>query len=211
MQTLSETILERGARFLQTPEILSRMDEQTQSDIRTGKKEFFLADFFIRKRISGFAGTIDLIKEIDNKQTGINNIDKALLPNGTYMALCVVGLAYGLDPAATTPDIPAGVRYSSSEYLNTFPTKIINSEFNLLNGDKPVLKARTKKFFANAYAEYGGEANDENGVILPQPKLIDYRKKVKAQLEFAEDNTVVPGGAHYLEVRLIGVYVGDRI
>lgn len=211
MQTLSETILERGARFLQTPEILARMDEQTQADIRNGRKEFFLADFFIRKRIPGFAGTIDLIKEVDNRQVGINNLDKALLPTGTYMALCIAGLSYGLDPASTNPDIPAGIRYSSSEYLNTIPTKIINSEFNLLNGDKPVLKVRTKKFFANAYAEFAGEANEENGVVLPQPKLLDYRKKVKAQLEFAEDNTAVPAGAHYLEVRLVGVFVGDRI
>lgn len=211
MQTLSETILERGARFLQTPEITARMDDQTQADIKAGKKEFFLADFYIRKKIQGFAGTIDLIKEIDNRLVGVNNLDKGVLPTGTYMALCAVGISYALDPANTVPEIPSGVRYSSAEYLNTLPTKIVNSEFNLLNGDKPVLKVRTKKFFSNGYAEFGGEANEENGVILPQPKLLDYRKKVKAQLEFAEDTTVVPAGTHYLEVRLMGVYVGDRI
>ncbi len=211
MQTLSEIILERGAKFLQTPEILARMDEQTQADIKAGKKEFFLSDFFIRKRISGFAGTIDLIKEIDNRQVGINNLDKGLLPNGIYMALCQVGLGYAYDPIATTPDIPAGLRYAGAEIFASFPTKIINSEFNILNGDKPLLKTRTKKFFINGSSEYGSEANDENGVLLPQPKLLDYRKKVKAQLEFAEDNTPITPGAHYLEVRLIGVHVGDRI
>lgn len=211
MQSLSEIILERGAKFLQTPEILSRMDEQTQADIKAGKKEFFLSDFFIRKRIPGFAGTIDLIKEIDNRQVGINNLDKGLLPNGTYMALCAVGLSYAIDPTAATPDIPAGIRYASAEYFTSLPTKIVNSEFNLLNGDKPILKVRTKKFFANHNTEYAGEANDENSVSLPQPKLLDYRKKVKAQLEFAEDNTVVPAGAHYIEIRLTGVHVGDRI
>jgi hypothetical protein len=211
MQTLTETIYERGARFLQTPEILARMDDQTRSDMNAGKKEFFLADFYIRKKLSGFAGTIDLIKEIDNKQVGVNNMDKGVLPTGTYMALCVVGASYALDSAAVTPDIPAGLRYSSAEYLNTIPTKIINSEFTLLNGDKPVMKVRTKKFFANAYAEFGGEANEENGVVLPQPKLLDYRKKIKLQLEFAEDATAIPSGNHYLEIRLAGVYVGDRI
>lgn len=211
MQTLSEIILERGAKFLQTPEILARMDDQTQADIKAGKKEFFLSDFFIRKRIPGFAGTIDLIKEIDNRQVGINNLDKGLLPNGTFMALCLVGVSYAIDPAAVTPDIPAGLRYASAEYFATIPTKIINSEFNLLNGDKPLLKVRTKKFFANGKEEYATEANDENGVILPQPKLLDYRKKIKAQLEFAEDTTAVPAGAHYIEIRLTGVHVGDRI
>lgn len=211
MQVLSETILERGARFLQTPEILARMDSQTQSDIREGKKEFFLADFFIRKKISGFAGTIDILREQDDRKVGVNSLDKAALPSGVYMALLNVGISYALDTVAPTTDIPAGVRYSSAEYLNTIPTKLINSEFNVLNGDKPVLKVRTKKFFANAYAEFGGEANDENGVSLPQPKLIDYRKKVKLQFEFAEDATAIPSGAHYVEIRLVGVYVGDRI
>lgn len=211
MQTLTETILERGARFLQTPEILARMDAQTQADIRDGKKEFFLADFYIRKKIPGFAGTIDILREQDDRKVGMNNLDKGVLPSGTYMALCCAGISYALDAANTVPEIPAGVRYSSSEYLNTIPTKLVNSEFNILNGDKPVLKSRTKRFFANAYAEFGGEANDENGVMLPQPKLMDYRKKVKLQFEFADDATAVPAGSHYVEIRLIGVYVGDRI
>lgn len=210
MQNLSKTILERGAVFLQSPEILARIDDQTKADIQAGKKEFFIGDFYIRKKLNGFAGTIDVIKPTDDKKVGINNLDKGLLPQGTYMALLSIGVSYGFD-AVPGNDIPAGVRYSSAEYLNTVPTKIINSEFNLLNGDKPLAKLRTKKFFANAYAELASEANEENGVNLPQPKLVDYRKAIKAQFEFADDVTAVPSGAHYVEIRLSGVYVGDRI
>ena len=38
------------------------LDAQTQADIKSGKKEFHLADFYIRKKLSGGSGIIDLIK-----------------------------------------------------------------------------------------------------------------------------------------------------
>lgn len=209
MQTHNPHILERGAAFLQSPEILARMDAQTQADIKAGKKEFYLADFYARKKLPGFAGIIDIIKETDNLKCGVTSLDKGKLPDNAIMALCSVGISYGYEAAIT--DKPSEQRYASSEYLNTIPTKVLNSEFKLLNGDKKLLAARTKKFFANAYADFGSEANDENAVILPQPKLILSDKRIKAQFEFAEDGLAAPANAHYIELRLTGVVVADRI
>lgn len=209
MQNLNTNILERGAAFLQSPEIMARFDAQTQSDIKAGKKEFYLADFYVRKKLPGFAGIIDIIKPTDTLLCGVTSLDKGKLPDGAIMALCAVGLSYGYEAAAT--DKPSEQRFASSEYLNTIPTKILNSEFKLLNGDKKLLSVRTKKFFANAYADFGSEANDENSIVLPQPKLIAGDKMIKAQFEFATDTLVAPINAHYIELRLTGVVVSDRV
>src|ERR1035437_289126 len=95
MQTLNKEILERGAKFLQSEEILARLDEQTRQDIKVGKKEFYLADFYVRKKLAGFAGIIDMIKPTDVMLCGVTSLDKGKLPDNAIMALCAVGIAYG--------------------------------------------------------------------------------------------------------------------
>ena len=214
MQNITEHILERGAKFLASEAAKKRMDAETVSAINDGTKEFFMADFYIRKKLAGFSGIVDLIKSTDQKDVAVTNLDKGFIPKGVYMALCAVGLAYAYDAQTGNGAIntPGAFRYSSSEYLATIPTKLINSEFHLLNGNKVLAKGiRAKKFFANAYAEYGVEANDENVVILPQPKFVSHDKPLVAQFEFsATDNIAAPSNSHYVEIRLIGVYVADR-
>ena len=213
MEKGQHEILERGSKFLKEPEIVAQYDNETKAGMAAGSKEFALADFYIRKKLTAFGGIQDLIKDIDTKAPGINNIDKGNLPQGTFMALLSVGLGYALDVATgyATNNVAAGIRYASSEYLNTLPTGLVNSEFTLLSGNKPVLKCRTKKFFANAYADYAAEANHENAVHLPTPKLMDYRKKIKMQLEFPDGAAAISGGAGYVEVRLQGVMLIDRV
>lgn len=214
MQTLSEHITERGAKFLTSEAILKKLPQDVQTAMTEGTKEIVMADFYIRKKIAGFSGIVDLIKMTDQKDVGVTNLDKAYIPKGTFFALCAVGMAYAYDAQSGNAAIntPGAFRYSNSEYFTTIPTKLINSEFHLLNGNKVLFRGvRTKKFFANAYAEYGIEANDENIVILPQPKLIDHEKQVVAQLEFASSDTLTaPSNSHYIEIRLVGVYIIDR-
>jgi hypothetical protein len=208
MQDLKQNILERGAKLFSEPAILAMLDEQTRKDIAEGKKEFALADYYIRKKIAGFGGVVDLMKDKEVTAVGVTNFNLGKLPVGTYIAVCAVGLGYGYEGAATNK--PSEQRYSSAEYLNTIPTKILNSEFALKNGDRTLLRARTKKFFANAYAEFGGEANDENAVLLPTPKLMQHDKLVAANFEFANDGLAAPINAHYIEMRISGVMIVDR-
>lgn len=208
MQTIEKNILERGAAFLQQEAIIARMDAQTQSDMQAGKKEFYLADFYMRKKLPASSGIIELTLPEDLLKVGVTNLNNAKLPHGTYMALTAVGMGYGFNSNGNTE--VSLIRYASSEYLSTIPVKIMNSEFSLQNGDKGILRCRTKKFFANAYADFSSEANDENAVLLPTPKLIAFDKTMKAQLNFAADAGNLPAGGHYIELRLQGVYVGDR-
>ena len=213
-QNLTDKIVERGAAFLSSEKIKARMNSETRTAIDEGTKEFYIADFYIRKKLPGFSGIVDVIKSVDQKDVGVTNLDKGFIPKGVYLALCAVGIAYAYDGQSGNAGIntPGAFRYSSSEYLSTIPTKLINSEFHLLNGNKVLMKSvRTKKFFANAYAEYGVEANDENVVLLTQPKFVDHEKQLYAQFEFSStDNLSAPANSHYVEIRLLGVYVADR-
>jgi len=208
MQQSKNAILEAGAKFLSSDDVLARLPKQIQEDIRSGKKEFAYAEFYMRKLLSGQSGIVQVIKETDDKTAGVTNMDKGKLPEDVYMAVVGVGIAYAY--SATLTNVRA-VRYSNSEYLNTITTQFINSDFRLKNGDRTIIEARTKKFLANAYSEYGGEANEENAVILPQPKLIDPKKIVNAEFEFPDTGLTAPTNNHFVEIVMYGVKVVDRV
>jgi len=207
-QQTKNAMLEAGAKFLSSKEILEKLPAQIQADIAAGKKEFALAEYYIRKKFSSLGGIQQMIKETDDKVAGVNNLDKGKLPEDTYLAIVGIGLAYGYHASSTEVTAP---RYSNSEYLNVIPTKIVNSEFRLRSGDRTIVDVRAKKFFANAYSEYGTEANEENAVILPQPKLADPKKKLQAEFEFAADAVATPANNHFIEIVVFGVKIVDRV
>ena len=202
------------------------LDAQTQADIKSGKKEFQLADFYIRKKLSGGSGIIDLIKETDSLSPSVTNIDKAKLYAGQHLLLMAVGLAYGFSAAAVTVDT---IDYSSNIYkindveadagagvvagvgvpVRYIPTSIVNSEFEITAGGNRIYKSRTKKFFSEAISGYGIEANDENCVLLQAPKIIAAEKLIKMQMEFGANSPALVNN-HFIEVRLIGIYTADR-
>lgn len=207
MQQLKSQVLDRGAAFLNLPQIQARMDRQTIMDIKSGKKEYYMGDFYIRKKISG-DGIVDILKETDSLQAGVTNIDKAKLYPGTFLALTAVGISYGFHASNTAAD---SIDYSTAiAGANPIPTRLVNSEFTAKVGGSTLLKARTKKFFTRGSVEYGVEANDENALLLPVPKLIEGDKKIELSLEFPQNGAAFATGNHFVEIRLQGVYIGDR-
>lgn len=209
MQNLKSQILDRGAAFLNLPAIQKRLDEQTKRDIASGKKEYYLADFYIRKKITG-DGIVDIMKETDSLQAGVTNIDKAKLYSGTFLALTGLGLSYGFTAAGGSTNADA-VDYSNAiAGATTIPTRLVNSEFTCKVGGSLVLKSRTKRFLARAATEYSIEANDENTLLLPVPKLIEGDKKIELSIEFPQNGAAFAAGNHFVEIRMQGVYIGDR-
>jgi len=207
MQSQNEKLLERGAAFLQDPKIMNRLSEQTRKDIQEGKKEFFLSDFYVRKKLDGFAGEIELIRVVDSAAIGITRFDKGVPIPHADIAVVAIGLAYAYD--ATDLLVADQVRYASSEYLNTFPTKLVNADLVVKNGQHLIIESRVKQFLANAYADFGVGANDENNVLLPTPKLLQARKTTTANLKFPV-NGAAPAHSHFVEVTFKGVYIADR-
>ena len=208
MQSLKSQILDRGAAFLQLPQIQGRLDKQTVADIASGKKEYFMADFYIRKRLQSTSGIVDIIKETDSLQASVTNIDKAKLYPGVYLGLTAVGIGYGFDAAEQNAD---AISYTSAiKAAPLTPIKFVNSEFTLKSGGNVLLKARTKRFLALTTTEHFIEGNDENNLLLPIPKLIAGEKKIEALLEFGNNGAAMPEGNHFIEIRLMGAYIGDR-
>lgn len=208
MQQSKTSILEAGAKFLSSDKVMSLFPTDIQTAIRSGDKEFAVAEYYIRKKFAALNGIQKMIKETDDRVAGVTNLDKGKLPTDTYVAAVAVGLAYGYHASSSEVTAP---RYSNSEYLNTIPTKIVNSEFTLKNGDRTIISARTKKFLSNAYSEFGVEANEENYVLLPQPKLLDPKKMNAADFEFANDAVATPANNHFIEVVIYGVQIIDRV
>lgn len=208
MQSSKNTILDRAAVFLNHPSIRARIDKQTLEDISTGRKELFMADFYIRKQLSSVGGIVDIVKEIDSLQPGVTNIDKAKLYPGNYLGLSSIGLSYGYDATEIHPD---GISYSNAiNGTQVIPIRFVNSDFMIKAGGNLLMKCRTKKFLSHTALEYGIEANDENNLLLKQPKLIPSEKKIEIQIEFPANAPAMASGNHFVEIRLEGLYIGDR-
>lgn len=202
---LNDKIIERGSLFLQSADVITRMDQQTQLDIKAGKKEFAYYEVYVRYRITS-VGTLNKITDTSQvKKNGVTNLNNAKHDDGVVAAVTNVGLSYGFH--ATKTDV-ADIQYSSSEYYATIPEAIKNAEISVKNGNKAILNCRTKRLFSNSLAEIGLEASGDNDLALPQPKYVD-----NAPYEIIIDTTnmpALPSGNHFVEVRLTGVKVIDR-
>lgn len=205
---------------------MPHLDQQTQADVRSGKKEFHEADFYIRKKLQGGTGIQDLIKETDSLEACVTSIDKAKLYKGQDLLLLGIGLAYAYNAATTTPDTQdytgniykindveadagAGVVAGVGVPVRYIPVSIVNSDFTLTAGGNLIFKSRTRKFLAEATAGYAIEANDENCVLLKLPKLVKAESLLKMQMEFGA-NAPALANNHFIEVRLLGLYLADR-
>lgn len=207
MQNTKREILEAGAKYFGLAEVKSRLPQQVQDDIASGKKEFALAEYYFRKKLDSLGGIQSVIKSTDVKVAGVTNLDKGFMPEGVFMAVLGVSVAYGYHASSVEATAP---RYSNSEYLNTIPTRLHNSEARISIGEQSLLAVRTRRFFANAYAEYATATNEENMVMLPQPKLASHKKAFNVEFEFPNDAVATPANNHFVEITFIGVEIKDR-
>lgn len=221
MQLIKESIQERCSAFLM--EKLSKMDIQTQTEVKEGRKEIHSSDFYIRKKLSGTTGIIDVILPTDSFQKGTTNIDKARLGKGQYLAVGGLMIKYAYHASTTTPD--------TQEYANNVfktndldpdlvtagfaiparyvPISIQNAEIVVQAGGNLIYKGRMSEFFATSTVGFGVDANDENKKIFALPKLIPADTLISIQVLFG-DNVTALSNNHFLEVSFVGAYVGDR-
>lgn len=210
MQQSKNSILEAGAKFLSDPKILGRLPQEIQNGIASGKKEFALAEFYTRKKLTGLAGIVDFIKDADVLKAGVTNLDRGRLPIDVYMALVSVQVNYAYHASST--EVTAAV-YANSDVNAVIPIRIKNSEIRIKNGNRPLLEVRTQKFISNNVlsGSYAATANEENSLVLPQPKLLLPKSLLKVEFEFADDAVAVPANNHFMEVVFMGVKIVDRV
>lgn len=215
MQQSKNSILEAGAKFFKEPSIMAKLPTDIQSAISSGKKEFAYAEFYFKKRLTSLNGIIDFVKETDNLTPGERNFDKGLLPIDVYMALVGIYVGYAFDTTNGGTGIePSSQNFSNSDYFTTIHKQFRNSEIRLKNGNRPIIECLTKSLLADSLGGYGSDANEENTLVLPQPKLLLPKSKINFQFEFPTNSvtaTVNATNNHFAMFKLVGVKLVDRV
>ncbi len=215
MQQSKHSILESGSKFLADPKILATLPTAIREAVASGAKEFAYGEFYFKKRFTAIAGIIDFIKETDTLTPGERNFDKGKLPVDTYMALVSVSVAYAFNSTGTAiGGEPSSQNYSNSEYFNTTHIQFRNSEFKLKNGNRTIVDCLTQTFLSDSLAGYGTDANEENGLVLPQPKLLLPESQIRAVFEFPSNSTTATTNStnnHFAKIMLKGVKLVDRV
>lgn len=216
MQNSKTSILESGAKFLSDPKILGRLPGEIQSGIASGAKEFAYAEYYFKKRFTAITGIIDFIKETDTLTAGERNFDKGKLPTGVYMALTSVSFNYAFHATSGGVGIEPGSQiFMNSAYTQAIHTCVRNSEFTLKNGNRTILECMTKTFIQDSAISYtGSNANEEAGLVLPQPKLLLPESQIRAVFQFPTSAVTATTDAtnnHFGEIILKGVKIVDRV
>jgi len=90
-----------------------------------------------------------------------------------------------------------------------------NSEFTLKNGNRTILECMTKTFLSDSAISYtGSNANEEAGLVLPQPKLLLPESQIRAYFQFPTSALTATTDAtnnHFGEIILKGVKIVDRV
>lgn len=226
MQNSRKSIIEAGTAFFAAlvkqcdadkaaGKKITKLPEDIYNALKEGKKEFAYAEFYFRKRLSAIsAGIIDIIKSTDVLTAGERNFDKGILPIDVYMSLVSVQVNYAFDSNSTTGPQPSAQNYSNSEYFNTIHKQFRNSDFRLKAGNRPILECLTKTFLADSLGGYAANANEENGLMLPTPKLLGPKAKLEAQIEFPSNSVTATSDStnnHSVEIIMRGVKLVDRV
>jgi len=202
------SILEAGANYLASDAAKAKLDAQFAADIAAGKKQYKTMEYFHRKKLAGFTGTINLIESTDDRAFGVTSLDKGKLPIGTVMALLGVQLNYGYNATATTV---TSQRYANTDFVQAIPAKLENAEFRLKYGDDIILNCRASKFFGKtSTTSFGISANFDNVVLLAVPELLQDKQMITAELQFSSESVADPSNNHFIEIVLVGVIAKDR-
>ena len=215
-QQTKNSVIEAGAKFLSDPKILGRLPNDIQNGVANGSKEFAYAEYYFKKRFTAITGIIDFIKETDTLTAGERNFDKGKLPTGVYMALTSVSFNYAFHATSGGVGIEPGSQiFMNSAYTQAVHTCVRNSEFTLKNGNRTVLECMTKTFLSDSSISYqGANANDEAGLVLPQPKLLLPESQIRAYFQFPTSTLTATTDAtnnHFGEIILKGVKIVDRV
>lgn len=192
--------------FLLDPAISAKYDEQTKSDLAAQRLSYEDRAYYIRKKLTaGQNSKAEITNSNDVEKVGFTNLDKRMIQRNTYLALTHIKLAYAADSQSGYAglDVPSTLKYSSSDYFAAVPAKLLNSEFELINGDTRIYRGKISEFFVKGDREIGVSANFENHIELSTPKLIDWSKNVVCSIIWSDDALALgSAAAHYIEVSL---------
>lgn len=196
------------------------------NDIKSGKKQFEGEEIFLRKKLSGTSGVIEVIDENDVQKNCVTNLSKGAIPTEKNIVVDKIGLRFGW---SATDVAAANVPYSNTEfdlgdvaidagasvttdtvYARRIPVQIRNAEYVMTVDGIVVDSGRVADLLSTNVSNDATNGDEKNFKKLEYPKLFLAGKRVKFDLKFPENGTAVPAGFYYIEVVAKGLGLGKK-
>ncbi|MBX3165584.1 MAG: hypothetical protein KF900_14000 [Bacteroidetes bacterium] len=204
---LVDITTENGRAFIATlpPDIQAMLNSHT-AEIQDKSYEFR------RKIIIGAGGTLELLKPENVKEQGITSLDGCKLTKGTLLLVTAVSLAYGYENA--DQPAPDKVRYASSDFAAAstgVPATISNADIELRAAGKLIVEKSVRQMIAGSIADVGVAANDDNMIVLSQPKVVTDAQQLQAILRASKNAVALAANpSHFLEVGFHGLLIAPK-
>lgn len=217
---------ESSLRVLEIATKDGKFSQDDLNDIKSQKKQFESEEIFLRKKLAGTAGVIEVIDENDVQKNCITNLSKGSIPREKNIIVDKIGLRFGW--SATNVDA-AAVAYTNAEfdlgdvsndagvddttdtvYARRIPVQIRNAEY-VISVDGIVMDSgRVADLLTTNVSVDAVNGDAKNFKQLEYPKLFLADKRIKFDLKFPENGAAVPAGYYYVELIAKGLGLGKK-
>lgn len=187
--------------FLLQDHILALLDADTKERLRNGKIKLEDASEYIRRQITGQAGTNQLITNTSVEKVGVISFDKARLNDGEHLIVKSIRLSFASVAPGGTDDA-AQVVYDP-KLRDDLPPAIYGANLNITQDNKIVFTHPVADLLLDGVQQGTPKSN---AYILDNWKLIAAGRPFGMELQYAED-LAVPAAAvakWFAEIRLYG-------
>lgn len=217
---------ELSLRVLDIAAKAGKLSVDDATDIKEGRKQFESEEIFLRKKLSGTSGVIEVIDENDVQKNCVTNLSKGAIPKEKNIIVDKVGLRFGW---SATDVAAAAVAYSNAEfdlgdvaqdagaddtadtvYARRIPVQIRNAEYVMTVDGVIVDSGRVADLLTTNVSVDATNGDAKNFKQLEYPKLFLADKRIRFDLKFPENGAAVPAGYYYIEVVAKGLGLGKK-
>lgn len=187
----------RGMEFLDTQ--VENLNPYSQGLAKAKRLRYEDKVIYIRKRVDGKSGIMDLFEDSDDKVVGITNLSKQKLSDGENLAVERIEVNFAALAASITKANEA--KFKPLE-PGTSDAVLLNAELELTSEGNSILRLPLNKF-VDTYLDGAGQ---KNGYNLKTPRLIKEKETIQVKLHFPSGSTtaVTTDQQAYIDVALIG-------
>lgn len=217
---------ELSLRVLDNASKAGMLSADDANDIKSGKKQFESEEIFLRKKLSGTSGLIEVIDENDVQKNCVTNLSKGAIPKEKNIIVDKIGLRFGW---SATDVVAAAVAYTNTEfdlgdvaqdagaddttdtvYARRIPVQIRNAEYVMTVDGVVVDSGRVADLLTSNVSVDATNGDEKNFKKLEYPKLFLADKRIRFDLKFPESGAAVPAGYYYIEVVAKGLGLGKK-
>ena len=173
----------------------SKLNTSTREAIKNGEVKFRDLLFYIRRNITAEAGMTDTIEAKIDKEAGVTNLEKGMLPAKVNMMLSRVEINF--DQASDITEKTADLDPLTSSDDNA----IYNGELELLVGSRTIFRLPVNSF---VHPDRRSPEGPKNGFNLSAPVLIKENENIQARFHLVGTLPASSTANSIVEVKLIG-------